>query len=528
VLALACVNVAGLALVRITARGRELAVRAALGAEHGHVVRLLAGEILILAGVGAVLGVCGAVATIGYLMRAAPNLLPRLAAVHINVGTVAFAVAVSLLAAVALGFGPAWMAARTAPRHALGTTRPGSGPRAVGHVRTALMALQLSVALALLTGTGLFLRSLAALDAVNPGFEPAGLVTVRIQPPTTHYDNAQRLVDLYRRLEARAAAVPGVERAALSNHLPVGGSWMPTPIEVDGSTPAGEADQALFRTVSPSYFATMQIPVLAGRAFDDGDLAGEPVAVVNQTLADRYWPQGDPVGRSLTVHRSVQGRADFGEPLRVRVVGVVGDVRHFGLDQPLAAEVYLPFTLNPPTWIQLVARAHGDATQVAAPLREALHTVEPLLPLGDALDTIEHRLARGRAPRAFLARVVGASAVVALLLAMVGVWGVTAYAVARRRHEIGVRVALGAPASRIPLSIVLGTLPVVAAAVVGGLAAAIGMGRILRSQLFGVAPIDPVVLVGATATLVGVALAATYLPARRAAKIDPAAVLREE
>jgi putative ABC transport system permease protein len=528
VLALACVNVMGLAMVRVTTRTRELAVRAALGAERGRVVRLLGAEIMVIALAGATLGICTAAVTTGYLTRSAPALLPRLANVHLDAASVAFGAVVSLLAAAALGIGPAWLAVRTSPGLALGTTRIGAERRGAGRVRTALAAFQLSLALALLAGTGLLVRSLVALGAVEPGFDPVGLVTVRIQPPATQYADPERLVGLYRLLEERAATLPDVRGTALTNHLPTAGSGMPTAIAIAGRTPDGDADRALFRTVSPAYFATMRIPLLAGRPFDEADLTGEPVAIVNRTLADRYWPGDDPVGRTFTVHRSVQGRADFGEPMRVRVVGVAGDVRHFGLDQPVGAEVYLPYTVNPPTFIQLVARARGDVARAIPALRAQVRAIEPLLPLGDAFDTLESRLARNRAPRVFLARVVSAFAALALLLAAVGIWGITAYSVTRRRHEIGVRVALGADAARLPSALVKDALPVLCAALLLGVGAALGVGRIMRSQLFGVSATDPVSIAGAALTLLGVALLATYLPAREAGRVDPAVVLRDE
>lgn len=303
---------------------------------------------------------------------------------------------------------------------------------------------------------------------------------------------------------------------------------MPTPIEVPGRTSPGDADQALFRTISPTYFATMGIPLLAGRAFDRSDLAGEPVAIVNHRLANRYWPNEDPLGQSLTVHRAVQGRSDFGRALRVRVVGVVGDVHHLGIDRPVQAEVYLPYVANPPTWIQLVARVRGESGTVVGTLRDRLAAVEPLLPLADAFDTLEHRLALDRAPRAFLATVVSAFAAVAVLLAAIGVWGVTAHTVARRRFEIGVRLALGADVMRMPLALVAATLPTLGLAVLLGSAGAIALGRVMRSQLFGVSPTDPVALAGAAVILVCIAVIATYVPARQAAKIDPATTLRSE
>jgi len=528
VLVLACVNVIGLALVRVTARGRELAVRAALGAGRLQVIRLLAIESLVVALAGAGAGVGVAIATTRYLRTAAPTVLPRLANVRVDLGTLGFAIALGILVTVALAFGPGWVAARGGARSLLGTVRAGHADRATGRARATLVTLQLAVALALLAGTGLMLRTLAALSDVDPGFDPDGLLTVRLRPPAARYDDPARLVELYRRVEEVAAQVPGVARVALSNHLPASGSWMPTPIAIDGRTAEGAADQALFRTISPGYFTTMRIPLLSGRAFDPGDLAGEPVAIVNRTLAERYWPNEDPVGQSLTVHRSVQGRRDFGEPVRARVVGVVGDVRHMGIDQPLLPEVYLPYVVNPPTWIQLVVRASGEPGSVIPSLRERLRTIEPLLPLADAFDTLEHRLARGRAPRAFLAQVVSTFALVALALAAVGVWGITAYTVARRRYEIGLRVALGADAARVPFRIVAGVLPVIAVAVPVGLAAALAVGRVMRSQLFGVSAADPFALAGAGAALVGVAILATYLPARRAARVDPAEVLRSD
>jgi putative ABC transport system permease protein len=528
VLVLACVNVAGLAIVRLTTRSRELAVRAALGAGRLQVIRLLGIESLVVALVGAGLGIGVAIATTRYLRIAAPTVLPRLANVHIGPGTLAFGVVLSLIVATLLAVGPAWVATRAGPRGVLGSTRAGSGGRATSRLRTALVAMQLAVALALLAGTGLLVRTLVALGQVDPGFAPAHLLSVRLQPPAARYGNAERLVELYRRIEDAASNVPGIERAALSNHLPLGGSWMPTPIAIPGRTSAAGADQALFRTISPAYFATMGIPLLAGRAFDEGDLSGEPVAIVNRSLANRYWPNEDPVGQLLTVHRAVQGRGDFGQAVQARVVGVVGDVHHLGLDQPLQPEVYLPYVVNPPTWIQLVIRVRGEPQSAIPVLRDRLASIEPLLPLADAFDTLEHRLARGRAPRAFLAKVVSAFAIVALVLAAVGAWGIAAYTVARRRFEIGVRLALGATGSRIPLALVGATLPVVAVAVLAGLGGALLLGHVMRSQLFGISATDPVALTSAAIILVGVALIATYIPARRAARIDPATTLRTE
>jgi putative ABC transport system permease protein len=528
VLALACVNVMGLTLVRVTARSRELAVRAALGAGRFQVIRLLGIESLVVALVGAALGVGVAVATTRYLRAAAPAFLPRLANVRVGIDTLGVGIMLAVIVAVVLAVGPGWAATRGGARGVLGGVRAGGATRGSSRVRSALVAVQLAVALALLAGTGLLVRTLVALGDVSPGFDPDRLLSVRIQPPATRYDDPEHLVGLYRQLEEAAAAVPGVTAAALSNHLPIGGSWMPTPIEIAGRTSATAPEYALFRTISPTYFATMRIPLVGGRAFLAGDLTGEPVAIVNRTLARRYWPSEDPLGQSLTVHRSVQGRSDFGQPERLRVVGIVGDVHHLGVDQPVMPEVYLPYVVNPPTWIQLAVRVRDEPSSVIHALRERFASIEPLLPLGDAFDTLQNRLARGRAPRAFMTQVVSAFATLALLLAAVGVWGITAYTVARRRFEIGVRVALGANAARLPVSLVVAILPVVVSALGGGLVAALVLGRVMRSQLFGVAASDPVALAAAAVLLVAVTLVATYLPARRAAKVDPAAVLRAE
>jgi putative ABC transport system permease protein len=377
VLVLACVNVMGLALVRLTARGRELAVRAALGAGQLQVTRLLGIESLVVALAGAGLGLGVSIATTRYLRTAAPSFLPRLVNVRVGADTLGVGIVLAVIVAFVLAAGPAWVAARTGPRGVLGAARAGGTRPGGGRVRSALVALQLAVALALLAGTGLLVRTLVALGDVDPGFDPTRLLTVRIRPPAARYDDPAHLVGLYRQLEEAAVSVPGVAAAALSNHLPVGGSWMPTPIEIAGRTPANAAEQALFRTISPTYFETMRIPLVAGRAFLAGDLTGEPVAIVNRTLANRYWRNEDPLGQSFTVHRAVQGRSDFGQPVQVRIVGVAGDVRHLGVDQPLLPEVYLPYVVNPPTWIQLAVRVRGDPGAVIPALRARLASIEP-------------------------------------------------------------------------------------------------------------------------------------------------------
>jgi putative ABC transport system permease protein len=532
VLLLACANVANMSLVRAATRSRELAIRAALGAGRRRVARLLLAESAVLALSGGALGLLFAWWAIGLLRAAAPEGLPRVTEIAVNARMLGFTVLVSVLATVCIGLAPVVRATKpdlTEPLKSGSAAAAGAGIRS--RLRSSLVALEVALALVLLIGTGLLVRSLWVLSRVDPGFDPTRLATVTVFPPSPRYDAPDRAVALYQRVADAIDALPGVEKVALSNHLPLGRASLFRPIEIPGREPDPEGDeQVLFRTISAEYFATMRIPVRRGRPFTPGDVAtASHVAIVNETLARRYWPDQDPIGRFVTLFKSSQARTDFGERFSVEIVGVVGDVRNVIEDEP-APEVYIPYTVNPWGWVNVVVRTAGDPEALMPLLSRTVAAVDPDIPVagrqrpGTMRQSVSGQLARRR----FTVTLLSGFAAGALLLAALGIYGVIAYMVALRTREFGVRAALGATPRHITRLVVAQSARVVAVGLAVGLAAAFGATRLLRSLLYGVGTTDLMTFASVTVFLGAVALFASYLPARRATRVDPVVALRTE
>jgi putative ABC transport system permease protein len=533
VLLLACANVANMSLVRSATRSRELAIRAALGAGRGRVARLLLSESAVLAFAGGGLGVLFAWWGISVLRAAAPQGLPRINEIALDGRMLGFTVLVALLATVLIGLAPAALHVRTHDlTKPLKAGAPAAGGRIRSRLRSSLVALDVALALVLLIGTGLLVRSLWVLGRVDPGFDPTRIATVAVFPPSPRYAAPDRAVELYRRVVDAIAALPGVERVALSNHLPLGGASLMRPIEIPGRPPDAEGDQqALFRTISAEYFETMRIPVRRGRPFTPGEVAtASRVAIVNEALARQYWPDQDPIGRFVTLFKSSQARPDFGERFAVEIVGVVGNVRHTGIEDEPAPEVYIPYTVNPWGWVNIVVRTAGAPEALLPLLPRAVAAVDPDIPVAGRQrpGTMRQTLSRQLARRRFTVTLLSGFAVGALLLAALGVYGVIAYVVTLRTREFGVRGALGATPRQITRLVVVQSAGAVAVGLVVGLAAAFGLTRLIRSLLYEVAPTDIMTFVGVTVFLGLVTLLATYVPARRATKVDPMVALRTD
>jgi putative ABC transport system permease protein len=536
VLLIGCSNLINLWLARGTARSGEFAIRVALGAGRRRLMQQLLSENLLLAVIGGALGWLLAEAAVTAVKAGAPEVLPRLEEVTVDGRVLALAIALTLMTGLVVGLMPALRATPPDLTASLKEGAPGSGS-GIGkmQLRSALVVTQIALALLLLVGAGLLIRSFWRLQSVEPGFEARKLATVRIMPPSPRYDDPGRAVALYERLAEALRAVPGVESVALTNHVPITGASMPVNVQIAGRTSAdGLGEAALFRTVSPEYFGTMRIPVLRGRPFNGGDMtASNPSMLVNETFARRYWPGENPLGKQLTVPKSVQARSDFGQPMAGTVVGVVGNVRHYGLEADLEPEVYLPYTVNPPRWIALVVRTRSDPNVTIPALRRAVRGVDPDLPITGAdiwagFMTLEQVLALDVAPRKFNMTLLGGFAGAALLLAIIGLYGVMSYLMVQRQREIAVRMAVGAQQADVIRLALGGAIRLTVIGIGIGTIGALLLTRLMSSLLFGVAPTDPLTFVAVIALLAAVALLASYLPARRATKIDPMLALRTE
>ena len=535
VLLIACVNVAGLSLARATARSRDLAIRTALGAGRATLLRLLAAESLVLGVAGGTLGLVMATWLVGWIRLFGRGLLPRVDEVGLDGGMVVVSTVLAVLLVVSFGLLPALRSSTGILAGGLKEVARERGLRGRNRMRGGLVVAEFALSLILLAGAGLLARSLIQLQRVDPGFDVEHLLAVPINPPAGRYTEPDQALALYRAVADAAAAVPGIRSVSLTNHVPLSGASMSSRIEVDGVvSDSDDGAQALFREVDDSYFRTAGIPILRGRGFTSGDIAspGEAV-VVNQNLAKRYWPGKNPVGQRITLFKSAQGRPDFGQRVRATVVGVAGDVRHYSPETDVVPEVYVPYTLTVWGWMSLVARVDPNASGAALGLRRAILAVDPDIPLEGAdfrggVYEVSESLRDTMSYRRVVTGLLAAFAIPSILLAGLGIYGVIAYIVALRGHEIAIRMALGAERSSVlGLVLVQGMRLALLGVALGSLGAA-AVTRLLQSQLYDVSPTDPVSFAGAALVLTAVGLAATYLPARRATRVEPMRALRSE
>ncbi len=534
VLLLACANVAGLLLARVTTRTRELAVRTALGASRGRVVRQLLTESVILAAIGGAVG--GGVALV--FVRVSRTLLaarlPRMDELAIDWRMLAVAAAATSVTAILCGVWPAMRATARRSTDVLRSSALGSvGVRAESRMRRGLVTAQFALALVLLIGAGLLVRSFRKAVAVDVGFDAAGVVTVRIRPPGGVYGTPQQAAALYARLMDAARTVPGVMSAGFINHAPFHGASIYSTLAIEGRSALDSSNQVLYRTVSGSYLDTMKMSITAGRWFDETEMRSPGGSfVINQSMARQYWGSANVVGQRITVTRASQGRPDFGQPLPGTIIGVVADVRQRGKDQPIEPEVYVPYTLETWPWGMLMVRARDGARSIPALVRAVRSVDARLVPEGVVgereFQAIENAITESLRPRRFSMVLIAAFATCALVLAAIGMYGVVAYGVAQRTREIGVRKALGATDRSIVSLILRESIGVVSMGIVVGAAAAWGAARLIRGMLFDTGLVDPGAYGATIALLAGVALLAAYIPARRAMRLDPAIAMRGE
>jgi putative ABC transport system permease protein len=523
VLLIACANVANLLLARGLNRGREMAVRAALGAGRGRLVRQMVTESVVLWTIGGTAGIAMAAWLLGRLVALAPAALPRVAEISMDPRVLAFAVGLSVLTGVVFGLFPALGVSSMRLAAGLSSGRGGVGASS-RHARAALVVVDLAVALVLLAGAGLMLQSVARLMALDPGFRTTGVLTAQFSLVGEAYRDDAAVYRFIQRTVEQVRALPGVDAAAIAGQVPMGGNSDRFIMYIEGREARHLADNPSPQrySVTPDYFRVMGIPLLRGRPFGDGDTpTSAPVMLISDTAARALFAGEDPIGRRA----KVGGAADA--PWRT-IIGVVGDVRHAELTEATTPQMYLPQSQFTDSFLVLVAKTTtGDPLGLVPSVRATLREQDPGVPLYQ-IATLDDLVARSLARRHFVMVLLAGFAGVALLLAAIGLYGVIAYTVAQRTREVGLRVALGATRGHV-LRLVLGSGAwTIAAGLLLGLAAAALTTRLLAGQLYGVEPPDPPTLAGAVLVLAIVALAAHLIPIRRALAVDPTVALRDE
>jgi predicted permease len=527
VLLIACANVANLLLARGAARAREVAVRSALGAGRGRLVRQLLTESGLLAVAGAAAGILVAFWSLDVLLAAAPDAIRQLADLRVSWALLGFAVALTVLTTLVCGLAPALQATRSDLADALKDGGRGtSGPRA-GRLRAGLVVAQVGLSLVLLVGAGLLLRSFAEVLRVNAGFTPEGVVAAQVSLSGEAYRGDEPQIRYWNEAMRRAAALPGVESAGAVNIPPLQdrSDWSFTLEGYQPPTPEAAPDDELRRAM-PGYFETLRIPLRGGRAFTAADDEKAPfVAMVNQAWVRKYLPGQDVLGKRLRFGRDKD--TDRFSQWRT-LVGVVADTHDFGLDRPSPAVFYLPQRQLPESQMVVMVRSSGpNHAALAQELRTALSAIDPAQPV-DWAEPFEARIDSALAPRRFPLQLLAAFAALALVLSALGIYGVTSYAVTQRTREIGVRIAIGAQPSDV-LGMVMGNaMRLAGLGLALGLCAALLGARVLASQLYGVSGRDPLTYLAISAVLAAVALLASWLPARRATRVDPMTALRAE
>ena len=524
VLLIACSNIAGLMLARASGKSKEIAVRAALGAGRWHLIRQTMAESLTLALAGAALGLGIAYfGVVGLLMLA-----PQDGQVALDVrldGTVLLFAAISAIAAgILFGIAPAWQISRLDRYDALKEGgRAGTAGLGRQHMRAALVVGEVALALLLLVGAGLFLRSLASLEEVSPGFQPQGVITANVALPPTRYADPAKQIAFYRAVLDRLASLPGVTNVGAGVSVPFAGNSGSASFSIEGrpSPPGDPGPHGDIDVVTPDYFASLKIPLRSGRVFTSQDQQGtQPVMVIDETLAKQYWPNEDPVGKHMRLGGPTVPWST--------IVGVIGHVKSSDLaGATIKGKYYLATFQSPQPFSTLVVRAQLDPAGLSSAIRTAVQAVDPTQAVSQ-IRTMSDMVSESLAPRRFVVTLLGVFAGMALLMAVLGLYGIISYAVTQRTQEIGIRLALGAQRSEI-LGMVIGQGMWLAGAGAGiGLATSVAISRLLRNQLFHIGPFDPLTFAATALVLLGAALAACYIPARRATRVDPIHALRYE
>jgi len=524
VLLIACANVANLLLARAAARQKEIAVRTAVGATYKRLIRQLLTESIVLGLIGGALGLLLSYFMLRLLVAVIPEEVPRIQNIQINGWALGFTLLVSLLTGVVFGLVPALRYSRPDLNESLKGSFKGSTSGVDNKsLRGLLVVAEIAISLVLMIAAGLMIKSLMRFQRVDPGFSSGNILTAQIRLASTKYPEDNQRAAFYQKVIKTVEQLPGVESAGAISTLPLGGDNLTFPIIIEGRIPQSQSEMLTtnFRTVSPNYFATMNIPLKKGRFFNEHDTETSPrVSVINETLANKYFPSQNPIGKRISI-------TIFGGPVEREIVGVVGDVRHSTLDAEPGSEVYDTYLQTPSPFMTLAVRTLTSPASMGPSLRRAVRDVDaeqPIFNLKSMEQVIADSLVLPRLSTVLLAVFAG----VALFLAATGIYGVVSYSVAQRRHEIGIRMALGAEAGDVLKLALAQGVKLASVGVVVGLVGAFAATRLLSTLLYGISATDPITFVVVSIFLTGIALLATYIPARKAMKVDPLVVLRNE
>jgi len=520
VLLIACSNVANLLLAQATARQKEIAIRTALGATRGRILRQLLTESISLSTAGGAIGLILAMWGIQGAISILPPNMRVTASIPVDARVLFFTATLALLTGLAFGIIPALQVSRTDLNESLKDGgRGGSSGAKRTRARSVLIVSEIALSLVLLTGAGLMIRSFLVLERVNPGFDE-NVLTMRLAIPASSYPDSARKAAFVDRIVQNLASIPGVETAGAISRLPLTPGNSSRGLMIDGLQANSTGANADYRVVTPNYFRTMGIPLVRGRDFSATDTTDAPkVAIINETMANRYWPDSDAVGRRVSIAS--------GGTAPMEIVGVVGDVKHFGLDSASHPELYTTYTNDAWPTMTAVVRAGAGLEGIGDAMREAVWSVDRDIPV-PAIRTTGQLLSDSVGSRRFNMLLLAGFGGVALVLASIGIYGVISYSVTQRAHEIGIRMALGARQTDV-LKLVVGQgLSLALIGIVIGLAASLALTRVMAGLLFSVSPTDPLTLTVVSILLAGIALGASIVPARRATRVDPVTALRCE
>jgi putative ABC transport system permease protein len=527
VLLIACTNVANLLLARATQRHREIAIRLAVGASRKRLVRQLLTESLLLSLAGGVVGFFVSIWAVDLFVKLSPGDIPRLSEAGVDLRLLGFTFLISVLTGIGFGLLPALQSTRTDLNSSLkeGGTKASEG-RQRRNARNLLVVTEIALTQVLLVGAGLLMMSYVHLSRVNPGFNPEGVLSAKIAPSAQKYPNPQSRVMFYTSVLEHLSHLPGVKSVGMVMNLPLSGSSMNRGFRAEGRPePKPDANIAMdYQVVSPDYFSALEVPIIRGRGLTDADNeTSQRVIVINQTMARRYWPNEDPIGKRMAIGESST------ETSWRTIVGMVGDMRHASLSEAAAPCAFVSYRQDLESWPRMafVIKANIDAASLSAAVRKELVAVDPTQPVY-AIAPMDTLLRTSIAQQRFVMALIGALSVLALTLAMIGIYGVISFSVSERTHEIGIRMALGAKSRDVLAMVLCQGMRVALLGVVIGLAAALILTRLLSKLLFEVSTTDPGTFAGVAVLLGGIALLACYIPARRATKVDPLVALRYE